>query len=209
MQAFGATLEEEEASRREQVSREPCNQFLSGKCTFGSQCFRSHDAIPVVAFIEQMLVDQNRSWASDTQFGAALKTWASSEVNQVSLLDEVLRVYSKDGFPSMQVKGGDRGYLELVFRQLWKNGIVHERSFLRWVESENGDKTDYDSEDKQQALEHLSSFLVQIREGGDQANQDVEVEEEIYDDDDEDDDDSSENGDEDTLLQDCTNQEQG
>ena len=182
----GRTAEEEEAARREHVAREPCSQLMRGRCSFGAECFRSHSNIPVVDFLEQMLLDQNRASGWDGQLGVALKTWAlNSAVNQMSLLDDVLRFYINENFPSIDVEEEEHSYIELVFHLLLRNGVVLDTSFLRWVDRALED--DDDSQETQQAFVYLRSFFTQLR--GSDGNQEHVCDERIeeYDDAEEDD----------------------
>jgi hypothetical protein len=140
--------------------------------------------VHVGGFFQQILLNQNAdslslNWCSDAQFGTLLKHWAEISSNQLAFLNEVLKFCSTEDFPSMQVKGVDRSYLELVFLMLWKSAIVQEKSFLDWADGQ--DDSDDDSKGKQKALIQLNDFIMQLREN--EIQEDEEEGEELDDED--------------------------
>lgn len=82
--------------------------------------------------------DGNAKWLSAGEFGLSLKYLSSSDINnQAELLREVEKYCGTYKFPKIDIKGSPRSLLEVIFQLLYKDEVVLESSFLKWLDEDS------------------------------------------------------------------------
>lgn len=124
----------------------------------------------------QCQMDGNLKWLSASEFGPSLKFLGSSDSgNLVEFLREVEKYCGKYKFPKIEIKGNPRSLLEVIFQLLYKDEIVSDSHFLKWLDE------DSDISGHTTAIVQTTNFMNLFRDDNDDGGDDDDDDEDEVD----------------------------
>jgi hypothetical protein len=112
-------------------------------------------------------------WATDGEYGSALKKLAPSMKDQVDLCFSVQAFCHEKKFPKVTIKDKQRKLIEIVFQLFYQNDVVDGTAFLTWCDDESDDVPG-----KGNAIVQTTEFITFLREEDEEGGDEDEDEEE-------------------------------